>query len=357
MSSIPMVYFRCFSRSTLLFSLFVSLSFSVLAQPPFRVMFYNVENYFDCKHDTLKLDTEFMPNSLRAWHYGRFKEKRNHIAQVITAIGGWQAPTLVGLCEVENDYVMKQLVYYAGLKEQGYRYVMTHSSDRRGIDVALLWQRDQFRYLAHDTLYIPLDALHHTPTRDILHVTGLLLTGDSLDVFVCHLPSRRGGAAASEPARLKAASVLKQYVDSLYKKRTTPQIIIMGDFNDYPTNASLVQVLHATTPKSPIHATSLYNLMANKGEQIGTHNYQGEWGVLDQLLVNGGLLQSSSAFSTNDSLAHIAALPFLLTDDLKYGGKTTFRTYYGMRYQGGYSDHLPIWCDFRLTIRDDKESY
>lgn len=311
-------------------------------------MFYNVENLFDCQHDTLKNDSEFLPTSVRVWHYGRYKQKLNNISKVITAVGEWMPPALVGLCEVENEKTMNNLVKYASLKEYDYQYVMTDSPDERGIDVALLWQRGSFKMLHNRSVGIHFKDPERRPTRDILHVTGLVATGDSLDVFVCHMPSRSGGEKESEPARLFAASVLKQAVDSVMSVRLHPNILIMGDFNDYPHNASIVKVLGAVSPSDSIVSSRLYNLMADKGSKLGTYNYQGEWGILDHLIVSGFLLQHQQGLHTANDKAYICTFPFLLEDNEKYGGQRPFRTYYGMKYTGGYSDHLPVVVDFVL---------
>ena len=204
---------------------------------PFRVMSWNVENLFDTHHDTLKNDNEFLPDAIRHWNYTKYKKKLADMARVITAVGEWNPPALVGLCEVENDSVLRDLTQRSPLKELGYRYVMTSSPDLRGIDVALLYQRDLFKLLSFRSIPIP-SFKHHRPTRDLLHVSGLLLTGDTLDVIVCHLPSRSGGAKESEPYRLHAARILRTEADSLLNIRLHPQLVIMGDFNDYPTNKS-----------------------------------------------------------------------------------------------------------------------
>ena len=324
------------------------LVFRISAQEKFQVLFYNTENLFDCKHDSLKNDYEFLPNSIHGWHYGRYKQKVNNLAKVITAVGGWNSPALVGLCEVENEQVMDDLTRYSPLKEHQYKYVMTDSPDERGIDVALLWQRDRFKLLNHCSIQIHFGDKSRRATRDILHVTGLLSTFDTLDIFVCHMPSRMGGEKESEPARVEAATVLKQAVDSLYRVREIAHIFIMGDFNDYPDNTSIVKVLGAVAPGDSLASHCLYNLMADKGgDKIGTYKFQGQWGVLDQLIVSGNLLHCSEKFHTSNEDAHICALPFLLEEDDKYGGKKPFRTYYGMKYSGGYSDHLPIVVDFR----------
>lgn len=140
------------------------------------------------------------------------------MARVITAVGEWEPPALVGLCEVENDTVLRDLTRRSPLKELNYRYVMTDSPDLRGIDVALLYQRDLFKLLSFRSVSIP-PLKQFRPTRDLLHVSGLLLTGDTLDVFVCHLPSRSGGAKESEPYRLHAARILYTEADSILNIR------------------------------------------------------------------------------------------------------------------------------------------
>ena len=337
------------------FALFLYLSLLFLpqilySQTRFRVMSWNVENLFDIRHDSLKNDEEFLPDALRHWNYGRYKKKLADIAAGIIAVGEWTPPALVGLCEVENDTVLRDLTRYSSLKEAGYRYVMTNSPDTRGIDVALLYQREQFKLLSHRSIRIEKFRPDSRPTRDILHVSGQILTGDTLDVFVCHLPSRSGGVKESEPYRLFVAQKLHTEADSILRIRIHPQIIIMGDFNDYPSDKSISKILGATAPSSHPETLRLYHLLVRKAKSrnFGSYKYQGEWGLLDHLIVSGTLLDTSSNFFTNEDKAKVGYLPFLLTEDIKYGGVQPFRTYYGMKYQGGISDHLPVYTDFEL---------
>lgn len=307
-------------------------------------MFYNVENLFDCFHDSLKNDEEFLPSSLRAWNQGRYKYKLSHIGKVIVAAGQWDAPALVGLCEVENNRVMDDLTLRSPLKEMGYRYVMTNSPDLRGIDVALLYQRNRFKLLRYSSLLVQLTGQGAKPTRDILYVSGLVSASDTLDVFVCHLPSRSGGVKESEKFRKQAVTVLKRHTDSLFQIRKQPNLIIMGDFNDYPNNTSLCRVLQASEPTGKIERRKLYNLMVGKKE--GSYKYQGQWGILDQLIVSGSMLEDASGIYTSPEKASVFRPEFLLEEDRKYGGVQPFRTYRGMKYTGGFSDHLPVVVDF-----------
>ena len=169
-----------------------------------------------------------------------------------------------------------------------------------------------------------------------------------------HFPSRSGGAKASEPYRLAAAQRLKDTTDSLLRIRTRPQIIIMGDFNDYPDNKSIQKILKAGIPPTEtdsLDSRMLYHLLARKGidnKHFGSYKYQGEWGLLDHIILSGSLLMPGSPLYTTEEKADVIRAPFLLTEDRKYGDEQPFRTYYGMKYQGGYSDHLPVWAEFRL---------
>jgi endonuclease/exonuclease/phosphatase family metal-dependent hydrolase len=225
---------------------------------------------------------------------------------------------------VENDSCLDDLTRRSPLREAGYRYVMTHSPDRRGIDVALLYQRSTFRLLHHQSIRIPQGAVKRsTPTRDILHVAGKLQSGDTLDVMVCHLPSRSGGKARTEPFRMVVADIIARTADSLVQVRQHPYLIVMGDFNDYPTDR--------LTDRLTDTKAGLRNLM--KGMPGGTYRYRGEWGIFDQFFVSA---------EVPVKCVEILRFPFLLEEDGKYGGDKPFRTYHGMRYQGGYSDHLPV---------------
>lgn len=338
-----------FRRNKNIFLIFIFLccTYPVLAQESFRVLFWNIENLFDTKDDPNKNDNEFLPNATRHWNDFRYWHKLRNIAKGIIASGNDYVPDLVGLCEVENDSCLYDLTRRSPLREADYRYVITDSPDQRGIDVALLYQRGSFKLLQQQSIRIPNKHLRKGPTRDILHVVGEVVSGNLLDVFICHMPSRSGGQAQSEPYRLLTAKVLKQAVDSVMEIRPYPHILIMGDFNDYPTNKSIKKILCSEK--------RLQNLMKDKKD--GTYRYRGEWGILDQFIVSESLLKKKGSIRTSPKNVQILRHDFLLEEDEKHGGDKPFRTYNGMKYLGGFSDHLPISLDLEILIRDDKDYY
>ena len=249
---------------------------------------------------------------------------------------------------------MRDLTRYSALREADYRYVMTQSPDERGIDVALLYQRNLFKLLSYQSLPVDKPRKNSRPTRDILHVSGLLLNRDTLDVLVAHFPSRSGGARESEPYRLLAARKVKHAIDSLYTIRQHPQIVLLGDFNDYPENKSVKEVLEAAAPSTlqdSLHPQKLYHLLARKTKtrkHFGSYKYQGEWGTAGPHHRIGYVAARTRTAIYRGSKGRRILPAFLLTRDKKYGGQQPFRTYYGMKYQGGYSDHLPVYAEFRL---------
>jgi predicted extracellular nuclease len=311
------------------------------SQQEFRVMFYNVENLFDTEDDPNTNDDEFLPQGARRWTPYRYYSHLQQTAKVIHAVGEWDTPALVGVCEVENDSVMIHLINRTSLRTQNYRYCISRGNDPRGIEVALLYQRDKFQYIDHRSIRIRF-AQTDRHSRDILHVWGKIITGDTLDVFICHFPSRYSGEKETEQARLDAARHLRQLCDSLHDVRQNPCLLIMGDFNDNPSDRSIQAIVKSSNPER-----DLVNLFADQKSLNfqGSYKYQGEWSQLDQMMVS----QSWAVFLKQGSPRNFNA-PFLFTNDRTWRGVRPFRVYYGFRYEGGFSDHLPVVADFLLPI-------
>ncbi|MBP1638078.1 MAG: Endonuclease/exonuclease/phosphatase [Bacteroidetes bacterium] len=260
-------------------------------------------------------------------------------------IFGWDAPALVALCEIETEKCMRDLTQYSPLKNLGYKYLHHESPDARGVDVALMYQPDMFKPIHDEAIRINFPTNDYK-TRDILFASGILPNNDTLHVFVCHFPSRLGGELESEDRRVFVASTLRAKVDSLFQATSNPNIVIMGDFNDYPSNSSITDVLKARSLTETISNKGLYNLafgVQEKGK--GSHKFEGEWGMLDQIIVSGNLLDPHNKLFTAQDEIHVFKADFLLEDDDAFLGKKPKRTYIGMKYQGGFADHLPVFVD------------
>lgn len=322
--------------TVLLFLLFLPSA----AQQDLTVMFYNTENLFDPSDDPDKDDDDFTPQGDYHWTSGRYFDKLDAVSKVIAAADDEVCPALVGLCEVENDKVLTDLTGRSALRQAGYRYVMTDSPDRRGIDVALMYRRADFRLLSYCSIRVDLNGKGSKPTRDVLHVTGRIASGDTLDVYVCHWPSRIGGEKETEHLRMRAARAVRTSVDSVFAARRKPYVIIMGDLNEGPSCQAVVSGL-AAEPFSrgrSLDDRSLVTLMDALDD--GSYRYDGFWDCYDQFIVSSGLLNGLGC--TELESFRVMKDGFLLEDDNMFGGVKPWRTYNGRRYQGGFSDHLPV---------------
>ncbi len=294
---------------------------------------YNCENLFDTKHDTLKNDTDFTPTGKYRWTPRRYRQKLDKVGKVLIACGGegddWQAPDIAVLLEVENDRVLRDLVYYSALKGGNYRYIITDSQDQRGVDIAIAYLPLTVRLVSHDTLRITPKP-NQRPTRDVIHAEFVTTSGTQLHVFGIHAPSRLGGAKITEPYRMAVVQRIVDTIGQIRKKSPEAHIIVAGDFNDYSKDRSL-QLLrqHGFTEVSE-NALGLYHNKAVRG----TYQYQGIWESLDHILVNEPLLLLADK-------CYIYDAPWLLEQN-KAGVLKPFRTFTGPAYHGGFSDHLPL---------------
>lgn len=310
------------------------------------VAFYNLENLFDTKNDSLIFDDDRTPKGSYKWTEERYKTKITNTSEVLSKIGKGtanQTPDLIGLCEIENKSVLRDLITHPNLVDENYGFVHFNSPDDRGIDVALLYKKATFLPNASKSHRLLLfdDEGNRDYTRDQLVVSGYL-DDEEVHFIVNHWPSRRGGQTKSEPLRLKAAQLTKRIIDSLKTKKNAAKIIIMGDLNDDPINNSLKKVLKTKSKPKLVDSVSLYNPMEKLFKKgFGTLAYRDKWNLFDQILITPNFTnKSTSGFQFWKAGIHNPK--YLQNSSGQYKGYP-FRTYVGNSYQGGYSDHFPVY--------------
>lgn len=332
-------------------SLLLILSFVIqtltLNSQSMKIMTYNVENLFDTQHDSLKNDKEYLPNSDLRWTNNRFYEKLHEVMQVIIGLGDEELPLLVGLCEVENDFVLKAMTQFDPYNQLGYDYIHYEGPDVRGIDVALLYQKDKFTPLASRP--IPVYLPNGQQGRDLLYTCGTLTDSTLLHIIQVHFPSRREGALASEPNREAAAKAVRQVVDSVQALDPQAAIIIMGDFNDNPSDKVPTTTLAALPyTNNSFENTKLYNLCWDgykyEDKDIGSYFHDGQWDMLDQIIISGSLLNGNISVRAMPK-AEVYHPKWISKRDKRTGEMIPKRTYVGTFYLGGVSDHFPIFME------------
>ncbi len=332
-------------RILLFFIVIILLSACDKPQKKFTVAFYNVENLFDTINTPKKHDDEFTPTGWLQYTSKRYQKKLKNISKVIAAIDSVYLPTLVGLCEIENRGVLIDLVNQPALKQGDYDIVHIESPDRRGIDCALLYQKQHFKFLEKTAIGInfPNDPEHKT--RDILYVKGILKT-DTMHIFINHWPSRIGGQERSEPSRVFVAQQLRKAVTAIQNKNSRANVIIMGDFNDEPINIAVTQTLQSGNKKTD-DTKYLYNLTYDlKLQNKGSYNYKGRWNMLDNIIVSNELILDKKSLHTYHNSCSVFQ-PKWICFRKRNNKYVPNRTYAGREYYGGYSDHFPVY--FILT--------
>lgn len=313
---------------------------------PSLIGFYNLENFYDTVNNPMVDDEEFLPNSERHYNSRIFLDKVERLSTVISQIGTDVNPdglALLGVAEIENDTVLNILTHSKLLKSRNLKIVHYDSPDKRGIDVALLYNPKYFTPIYSTKLFVKLPggSKESYLTRDVLYVKGLL-DGDTIHVMVNHWPSRSGGEERSIPARAAAAGVDKRIIDSLMAIDVKTKVVIMGDLNDDPVSPSLTKTIGAKGSMNGLKDGGMYNPWVDFYKNgIGTIAYQDSWGLFDQVVISKAWLDKTQP-GYHYYKANIFNKEFLVQQTGKYKGYPK-RTWDGSTYNYGYSDHFPVF--------------
>lgn len=307
----------------------------------YTIAFYNTENLFDIYLDRRTNDNDFLPISAKNWTIKRYETKVYKLGSVISKIGFESAqkpPTIIGLAEVENDSVLKHLINSKDLKLYNYKFIHYNSLDERGIDVALLYNEDEFIVEDSETfnIYIQDEQAEQDFTRDILLVTGYL-NNEKIHILVNHWPSRHEGSDQTEYKRLLASEKASEIIANLKEQNINSKIIVMGDFNDNPTSNSILLLKKEN---------SLYNATESLWSYSrGSVNHNFTWILFDQILLSQNFLNLKGQ-GLQFERANIFDEKFLTQHKGKFKGQP-FRTYVGKKYKGGFSDHFPVYIQLK----------
>lgn len=313
---------------------------------PIIAAFYNVENLFDTVDDPFKNDEDFLPGSKLDWNDYRYVEKLENIAESISSIHPGQLPAIIGLCEIENRTVLQDLVAQTAF-QGSYGIVHFDSPDRRGIDVAMLYDKHRFKVQTKERIPVRMAADAHFVTRDILYVKGIFGMDQSLHFFVNHWSSRREGTQKSMPRRIAAADQLYKKAQSILNTNAMAKILIMGDFNDLPVSKSITNHLKSKKHRNIKH-DEFYNLAyLPYKKKFGSVYARGRWLMFDQMMASLGLINGEGIKIKSHRLTVHYDKKFLFYDKQRSIYRPN-RTYSGKRYHGGFSDHLPVYVQLNI---------
>jgi hypothetical protein len=306
--------------------------------------FWNVENLYDTLNDQWKNDEDFTPAGTNAWNGSRYRTKIDHLADVISQMATDVTPdglAILGMCEIENKSVVKDIVNSSRLKKRNYQIVHIEGPDARGVDPSFIYNPNYFKVskaVSYHVRYVT-DTTHKT--RDILVVSGFFY-GEALTVLVNHWPSRRGGELTSRPNRNEAAKVARHIADSITILDPKAKVILMGDFNDDPVNVCIKDIVKTYDDIKKATDDKYYNPMEKLyNEGTGSLAWGDSWNLFDQIIMNKNWLPKN--YETWQYYAvRVFNKAFLKTDFGNFKGYP-FRTYSGGTYTAGYSDHFPVF--------------
>ncbi len=302
----------------------------------FSIAFYNLENLFDPLENDKTLDKDFTPNGIYNWDDHKYQQKINNLSLIISKIGLTRSetpPVLIGVCEVENESCLEDMIQSEPLKNFDYGFVFHKSPDHRGINVALLYQKRHFRFIENKAVSVNFkNQIESEGTRDILHVKGLLF-GKHIHLILNHWPSRSDGTQKTDHKRISASQEVQKIINEIKTSDPLAQIIIMGDFNDEPSSESLAPYLKEGFTNPMLQFQKL---------KKGSVKYKGKWIMFDQILFNNNL-KEAEWFDYQSTQIYVE--PSLIEKSGRHRGSPK-RTFVGSYYVGGYSDHFPVFIYF-----------
>jgi hypothetical protein len=306
--------------------------------------FYNVENLFDTINSPGINDLEFTPEGPNRWNSAKYFEKLENLSEVIEKMGQEltpDGPAVLGVSEVENRAVLVDLASRQRIKDRNYQVVHYTGPDRRGIDVAFMYQPKYFKYISSKPYRTVVSGRDDFRTRDQLLVTGELL-GERMHFIVAHWPSRSGGEKASRPLRIAAADIARGIIDSIQGAEPGAKVLFMGDLNDDPTDRSVRRHLRANANPNRLRENELFNPFFDLNRKgIGSLAYRDSWNLFDQILLTP-VLVGKDYEQFQFFRAEVFNRPFMRQPSGRFQGYP-FRSYGGGVYLGGYSDHFPTY--------------
>ncbi|WP_418991167.1 endonuclease/exonuclease/phosphatase family protein [Alistipes sp.] len=335
---------------TLLLALLIAATF---AQKPYKVMFYNLENFFDTINDPEVRDDEFTPEGPKAWNSAKYYKKLGNMERVLFDIAAFDRnyPAVIGVSEVENRSVLEDIVATPRLAPANYRIVHYDSPEARGVDVAFMYRPDVFKLEGSYPVKTVVPTLPNFKTRDILTMWGTI-ENEPFYFMVAHWPSRLGGKEASEFKRIAVGEQMRRLADSVLRINPATKIVAMGDFNDDPTDPSIARGLGAKGKINELQPGDMYAPFTDMLKAgLGTLAYGDAWNIFDNIVVSENLATGSEGAlklqraPKSKYYGNIFKQHYMVQKEGQYRGYP-LRTYVGNNFQGGYSDHFPVYIYF-----------
>ena len=337
-------------KKILFTGLFAALFVVCFAQKPYKVVFYNFENLFDTLDDPDKHDEEFTPAGAKKWNSVKYEKKTANLERVLMDIAAEDKdfPVVIGVSEIENRNVMEDVIARPKLAHANYRVVHYDSPDARGVDVGFYYRPDIFKLEGSAAIPFVMPELPDFKTRDFVTMWGTI-DEEPFFFLVSHWPSRLGGKEASAPKRMAAARQIRHIIDSVQRVDPATKVVVMGDLNDDATDDSIVEGLSAKGRVKDVRSGDMFNpFISLLKAGYGTLAYRDDWNLFDNIIVSDNLVEAPQGelkiqpVGGSKFYGGIFRRPYMIQREGQYKGYP-LRTFVGNNFQGGFSDHFPVY--------------
>ena len=337
-------------KKLIITAVLASVMVMCFAQKPHKIMFYNMENFFDTIDDPETNDEEFLPDGAKRWNTAKYDKKLRNMERVLFDIAAIDRnyPAVIGVSEIENRSILEDIASTRKLLPARYAICHYDSPDLRGVDVAFYYRPDVFKLEGSAPIPYTMESLPNFRTRDVVTMWGTI-DGEPFYFMVAHWPSRLGGKEASAPKRERAAEIMRHAADSVLAINPATKVVMMGDFNDDATDKSITEVLGAEGNIRKLQPGGYYNPFIDMLKAgIGSLAYRDQWNLFDNIVVSENLATGSTGSLKLERApkgkyyGNIFRAPYLFQQEGQYKGYP-LRTFVGNNFQGGYSDHLPVF--------------
>ena len=337
-------------KKLIITAVLASVMVMCFAQKPHKIMFYNMENFFDTIDDPETNDEEFLPDGAKRWNTAKYDKKLRNMERVLFDIAAIDRnyPAVIGVSEIENRSILEDIASTRKLRPARYAICHYDSPDLRGVDVAFYYRPDVFKLEGSAPIPFTMESLPNFRTRDVVTMWGTI-DGEPFYFMVAHWPSRLGGKEASAPKRERAAEIMRHAADSVLAINPATKVVMMGDFNDDATDKSITEVLGAEGNIRKLQPGGYYNPFIDMLKAgIGSLAYRDQWNLFDNIVVSENLATGSTGSLKLERApkgkyyGNIFRAPYLFQQEGQYKGYP-LRTFVGNNFQGGYSDHLPVF--------------
>jgi hypothetical protein len=317
------------------------------------IAFWNVDNLFDIYNDPAVNDDDFLPSSPKQWNKEKYEKKISDLAKILSSINEKELPVLIGLAEVENQKVLEDLAGFQKLRRGKYGIIQYDSKDPDGLDVALLYKKDEIEIIDSKSIPIVFGFDIKDVTKDILYVKCKIKDDNIFHLFINHWPSRLPNEQESEIKRISAAITLRKEIDNILNFENKARIVIMGDFNDEPTNKSILQIMNATDKRKNLNYRDLYNMTydAHNLRDEGSVYKNDSWLMFDQIIVSPELFSKSAGYYLSFGEGKVYRGEEHQKSDAQSKILPPVPTFSGNNYIGGASSHFPVFIILQKEVK------